>query len=435
MDTPDVVELCQKLIAIDSINPFRTWKDDAGQTRIDGNEASIFAYCEEFLQQAGFQTWRQDCGGGRQNLLAEKGQGTHAILLYGHVDTVEVKPGWSWEEALIPTHGQLEVDGRMQDVVFGLGANDMKGGLAVLLCAAKQVTPSNYRLKVALGCDEEFWSLGSHMLVSHSDFLDDVIGVMVPEVGESTSTPDPDATLATLGRCGRVELLIDVPGTGGHGAEPDAPNRVNAITQAATIAMAVEQASQAYPVSIPYPGLPERIKPSALVTHIEGGEGLLSVPARASLVVNRVLGPDESPQQALDSMNTLLRTLRDKGSIRPVQRTPEDTLWPTVSLRPRPTPPLQPYLCSPEQPFLHEALSALGTQTPYQIGVGVSVADENRFAAEANKPVLVLGPRGENSHAAYEWVTIESLRKLETYYVAILTHMDGTSLVQTGAKA
>lgn len=423
MENFDVVELCERLIAIDSINPFTTWIDADGQIRIDGNESEILDFCEQMLQRAGFETQRQACGGGRHNLLAQKGSGEHALLLYSHVDTVEVKPGWSYEEALHAQHGRLQVDGREQDVLFGLGSNDMKGGLAVLLRTACLANPQTYTLKIALGCDEEFWSLGSHCLVQDSHFLDDVIGVIVPEVGESTLEPEPGKMLVTLGRCGRAEFIIDVPGTGGHGAEPERTGRVNALTQAAHIALAIEEYSKELTPFIPFPGHPERCKPSALVTSLQGGEGLLSIPAQAQLIVNRVLAPDETLSSAQEALEKIIQHLRKKGQIRPVQQG-EQQLWPTVTLRPRPTPPLQPYVCSPTEPFIQHILSTLEKHIVYQLGMGVSVADENRFAAEAHLPVVVLGPRGENSHAAQEWVTLDSLRQLEELYTAILSQME-----------
>jgi len=428
----DVVALCSALPEIDSINPFQAHFDKDGSWKIEGNEGAVLDYCASYLEAGGFRTWRQPCGNGRENLLAERGEGDAALLLYGHADTVEVKPGWRRDEALAARRGTLEVDGREQEVLYGLGSNDMKGGLAVLLRAATTAQLKGYRLKVAIGCDEEFWSLGSCCLVYESDFLQDVAGVLVPEVGESTTDPAPGKWLVTLGRCGRTELDIDVPGTGGHGAAPEQPGRVNAVSQAARIALAIESWSRTLPEEIPFPGEPERIRPNALVTKLQGGEGLLSIPAQASLVVNRVLAPSESPESAEAAMVALLEQLRDDGTMAPVDRG-SGPLWPTVATRPRPTPPLRPYPQSPEQPFVAAVLSLLGEKASYQLGVGTSVADENRFGAEAGLPVVVLGPRGERSHAAHEWVTVESLYQLEELYRHILEQLD-LSTIPTQTK-
>jgi acetylornithine deacetylase/succinyl-diaminopimelate desuccinylase-like protein len=58
----------------------------------------------------------------------------------------------------------------------------------------------------------------------------------------------------------------------------------------------------------------------------------------------------------------------------------------------------------------------------YQLGMGISVADENRFYTEAGKNVVVLGPYGQNAHAAYEWVSISSLYKIRDIYCDILKY-------------
>ncbi|TNE50008.1 MAG: M20 family peptidase [Deltaproteobacteria bacterium] len=417
----DVVALCKNLIAIDSINPFRTEISPTGEVVIDGKEEEILAYCEGLLQDAGFATRRQDCGGGRQNLIAEKGEGVVSLLLYGHVDTVEVKEGWTYEEALSPVVRTREVDGKAVETLVGLGSNDMKGGVAAMLCAAMKAEFDGYKLKVVLGCDEEFWSLGSHCLVHDSDVLDDVGLILVPELGESTVAPKPGEMLVTLGRCGRAELVIDVPGTGGHGAEPHRRDRVNAVTQAAYIAVAIEEYSHTLPVYYPFPGSQQHVESSALVTRIEGGQGLLSIPDKAQIIVNRVLVPGETPESAQDDLEDLLLQLRETGAIQPVSYGAQEH-WPSVSIRPRPTPPLLPYCMDPQEPTIARALKRVKTHGPLQCGMGLSVADENRFGGEAKKPVLVIGPRGEDSHAAYEWVTIPSLHRLESTYLDLIQH-------------
>lgn len=418
----DVVELTRALIAIDSINPFRAERH-GDHWHIDGNEAEILDFCDDFLKNAGFRTWRQDCGGGRQNLLAEKGTGSRSFLLYSHVDTVEVKEGWSYEEALTPKLGTLDVDGEEQEVLYGLGSNDMKGGLAVILQAAASAQMQHSKLKVALGCDEEFLSLGSHCLVHETSFLDDVEAILVPEVGEAIAEGPRDAWLVTLGRCGRTELVIDVPGTGGHGAEPDRSGRVNAVTQAAVLAQAIELYSQAMPSYHPFPSSPQEIRSSALVTRIEGGDGVLSIPDSARLIVNRVLTPMETPELALQHMEALISQLAESGTLRPVHRD-DQTLWPTVTVRERPTPLLRPYQISLEEVFVQQVLEAVAEHGEFQLGLGLSVADENRFAAEAFLPVVVIGPRGEDCHAPWEWVTTKSLYGLQGIYEDVLKRMD-----------
>lgn len=419
----DVVAWCRRLIAVDSINPFCAKQQPDGTWQIDGNEAAILEVCGAHLRTVGWDVREQDCGGGRKNLIAEKGRGKDVLVLYAHVDTVEVKEGWTYEQALTPQRGRRWVDGKEEDVLIGLGANDMKGGVAVLMCIAAQIEPKHLKVRLILGCDEEFWSLGSHVLSQDPSLWEDVIGVMVPEVGESAVEPTAGSCLVTLGRCGRCEIVVDVPGTGGHGAEPYREDRVNAISQAARLALWIEEKSRAYEPFFPFQGSAQAVRSSALVTRIEGGMGTLSIPERTHLIVNRVLVPGESAQQARDEMAQWIEEALATGILREVQRG-GFAVRPHVSLRPRPTPPLLPYVVSPEDPFVRKVLTALEAHCPVDVGMGVSVADENRFGGELHKPVVVLGPRGEEAHAPFEWVSIPSLIRLEKLYLAAFAALD-----------
>ena len=105
----DPVELTQELVAINSVNPFKTHRDKSSELELgQGNEAEINLRIEELLKSLGFKVTRQlvqeKCDltvdgqtvrlPERWNVLAEKGTGKHSILLFGHTDTVDVKDGW-----------------------------------------------------------------------------------------------------------------------------------------------------------------------------------------------------------------------------------------------------------------------------------------------------------------------------------------------------
>jgi len=91
------------------------------------------------------------------------------LMLSGHLDTVAVANGWS-TDPFVPT-----VDG---DRVYGLGAMDMKGGLAAIVEAVKCIKEVglhrlNGRLVVAFVAREEGLSEGTHKLIEgglHADY-------------------------------------------------------------------------------------------------------------------------------------------------------------------------------------------------------------------------------------------------------------------------
>lgn len=133
-------ELLQNLIRFDTTNP-------------PGNEAECITYINGLLTEAGFETTLLAKSSNRPNLIARlQGRGTAPpLLLYGHVDVVTTA-NQKWTHP--PFEGKI-VDG----CVWGRGALDMKGGVAMMLAAllrakAEGLTPAG-DVVLALVCDEE----------------------------------------------------------------------------------------------------------------------------------------------------------------------------------------------------------------------------------------------------------------------------------------
>ena len=134
------VELLQRLIRFDTTNP-------------PGNEAECMEFVRRLLEDAGVETELYAREPGRPNLVARlpgKGSGK-PLLLQGHVDVVTTA-GQNWAR---PPFGGDVVDG----YVWGRGAIDMKGGVAMLVsaflrAARGEIEPAGDVLLVLL-CDEE----------------------------------------------------------------------------------------------------------------------------------------------------------------------------------------------------------------------------------------------------------------------------------------
>jgi acetylornithine deacetylase/succinyl-diaminopimelate desuccinylase-like protein len=109
-------ELLQRLIRFDTTNP-------------PGNEAECIAYINELLTGAGIKTTILAKAPERPNLIARlSGQGSAPpLLLYGHVDVVTTE-NQKWQHP--PFEGKA-ADG----FIWGRGALDMKGGVAMMLAA------------------------------------------------------------------------------------------------------------------------------------------------------------------------------------------------------------------------------------------------------------------------------------------------------------
>ena len=149
-------ELLQNLIRFDTTNP-------------PGNEAHCINYINSLLTKAGFETTILAKDSNRPNLIARlEGQRTSPpLLLYGHVDVVSTA-NQNWTQP--PFEGQL-VDG----YVWGRGALDMKGGVAMMLAAllrakAEGLIPAGDIVLTILSDEEAGGDYGASYLVeNHGD--------------------------------------------------------------------------------------------------------------------------------------------------------------------------------------------------------------------------------------------------------------------------
>jgi len=144
-------ELLQDLIRFDTTNP-------------PGNEAACVTYIDGLLREAGFDTTLLARDHNRPNLITRlKGEGkAPALLLYGHVDVVTTA-NQEWTHP--PFEGKV-VDG----YVWGRGALDMKGGVAMMLAALlkakiEDLVPAGDVVLAILSDEEAGGSYGARYLV------------------------------------------------------------------------------------------------------------------------------------------------------------------------------------------------------------------------------------------------------------------------------
>ncbi|MGB0384770.1 MAG: M20/M25/M40 family metallo-hydrolase [Ardenticatenaceae bacterium] len=200
-------ELLQRLIQFDTTNP-------------PGNEAECLHYIEELIQAAGLETTLLGRSANRPNLIARlPGRGeAPPLLLQGHVDVVTTA-GQEW---IHPPFGGEIHDG----YVWGRGALDMKGGVAMMICALLTVqasgSPPAGDIILCLMSDEEAGAVhGARYLVSeHPEQFEGVrhgigeFGGFPLEIGGTTFYP-----IQVAERVG-CQLEVTIRGKGGHGALP-----------------------------------------------------------------------------------------------------------------------------------------------------------------------------------------------------------------------
>jgi len=201
------VELLQRLIQFDTTNP-------------PGNESECISFINGVLAEAGVESKVLAKSPDRPNLIARlSGQGNAPpLLLYGHVDVVTTE-GQPWKHP--PFEGKV-----VDEFVWGRGALDMKGGVAMMLAAFLRAKAEGLELPgdvvLAIVSDEEAaGDFGARFLVEkHPDLFDDIryaigeFGGFTLYVGNRRFYP---IQVAEKHLCW---LKATVRGSGGHGSIP-----------------------------------------------------------------------------------------------------------------------------------------------------------------------------------------------------------------------
>jgi acetylornithine deacetylase/succinyl-diaminopimelate desuccinylase-like protein len=162
-------ELLQRLIRFDTTNP-------------PGNEADCAAFLRGLLAEAGIDSQTYEAAPGRPNLVARlAGRGeAPPLLLQGHVDVVTTADQ-AWSRP--PFDGVLE-DGW----IWGRGALDMKGGVAMMVTAFLRARREAAELPgdvllVVLADEEAGSDLGARFLVEQHPGLFDGVRYALGEFG------------------------------------------------------------------------------------------------------------------------------------------------------------------------------------------------------------------------------------------------------------
>lgn len=144
--------LLQRLIQFDTTNP-------------PGQEMACIQYIQELLEKEGFEIELISKTPNRPTLITRlKGKGGEPMLLYGHVDVVTTQnQDWSYP----PFSGEIA-----EGCIWGRGALDMKGGVAMMITALINLKRANFKpagdlVLVVLSDEEAGGAFGAEFLVNH----------------------------------------------------------------------------------------------------------------------------------------------------------------------------------------------------------------------------------------------------------------------------
>jgi len=274
------VELTQELIRINSENP-------------PGNERQIAEFIKDFLDDLKISTEIMEFEKNRFNIVASIGNGK-GLMFNGHMDTVPIGSNWTFD----PFGGKI-ANGR----IYGRGASDMKGGIASILTAVKNLSKENFKRKLLLAfvADEEVALKGSEYLIKNKKeiFKDIKYGI----IGECTDLR------IRIAQKGIVQVKVKFKGKAAHGSKPELGD--NAIYKAADFIQELRK-------------LIEQLKSkknhllgsgTLNVGAINGGTKINVVPDFCNVEVDRRIIPGETPDYAIKQIRKILKKLNLKADI------------------------------------------------------------------------------------------------------------------------
>lgn len=201
------VEILQRLIQFNTTNP-------------PGHEAACVGYIRDLLSEAGIESTLLAKDPNRPNLIARlPGEGKASpLLLYGHVDVVTAE-NQPWQQP--PFEGKL-IDG----YVWGRGALDMKGGVAMMVAAFLRANAEGLRppgdVVLAIVSDEEAGGdYGAKFLVEeHPDLFKDIKYAIGEFGGFTLSIGGKRFYPIMISEKQICWMKATVRGQGGHGSLP-----------------------------------------------------------------------------------------------------------------------------------------------------------------------------------------------------------------------
>jgi acetylornithine deacetylase len=284
------ISLLRNLVAVDSVNPSLV-PGGAGETAI----AEVIA---NELRSLGLDVEMVQAAPGRPNVVGilEGRTPGRSLMLCGHMDTVGVA-------GMDAPFDPVIRDGRL----YGRGAQDMKGGLASMIGAARALAEngglSAGRLLIAAVADEEYASVGAEALVARwrAD-----IGIV----------PEPtDLTVAT-GHKGFTWVEIITEGVAAHGSRPREGQ--DAIVRMGRVLTRLEILDRELQSRPPHPVLGTASLHASLIS---GGRELSTYPDRCVLQMERRSLTGEGSDTARSEVEEILNALRsDDGHSDPPQR-------------------------------------------------------------------------------------------------------------------
>ncbi len=364
IDIDELLQLLQKLITIDSVNPSLV---DSGNGEYD-----IALYTGKYMSEMGLEVFYQSIEKNRSNVIGIlKGTGKgKSLMLNGHTDTVGI--GGMKK----PFNPHL-TDGR----VHGRGALDMKGGLASILMAVRSIIQSNIELRgdliVAFVIDEEYESIGTEALLKEY-------------TADAAIVTEPTNMQIAISHKGFAWIKIEVFGKAAHGSLIN--EGVDAIVKAGKVLLELENLQQ----ELNHKNHPLLGSPSVHASLITGGSELSTYPDYCKIEVERRTIPGEDRETVETEMKEIIERIKTRDD---QFKARFEVFFDRSPL---------------EVPIDVDIVKSLQKATDKESKgssdlVGITYWTDAALLTDAGIPTVLIGPKGEGLHAAVEYVEFNSV--------------------------
>ena len=359
-----VIALLRDLVAIDSVNP----------TLVPGarGEADIVRRLAEELRASGLSVEVEEVTAGRPNVVGvlEGRERGRSLMLCGHTDTVGVTG----------MHRPFEPEIR-DGKLFGRGSQDMKGGVAAMLSAARVIAESGGlargRLVIAAVADEEHSSLGADALVKKWR-------------ADAAVVTEPTGLDVAVAHKGFQWITVETRGRAAHGSRPR--DGRDAIMRMGRVLSRLEKLER----RLRHGAAHELLGTASLhASIIDGGHELSSYPARAVLQFERRTLPGEPADVGLTEVLAILDELRA-----------DDTEFEGDA---RMVFGREPYEIESTNPLPEALIHAASRAGCAARRVGMTFWTDAAILGGAGIPTVLFGPGGAGLHSTEEYVLIDDV--------------------------
>jgi len=360
--TDPCISLLEELVSIDSVNPSLA----PGAP----GEARVAAHIAGHMRRLGLDVHLQEVAPARPNVIGVLDGRTPgpSIMFCGHTDTVGV-------EGMAAPFTPAIRDGRL----YGRGSQDMKGGVAAMIDAARVVRERGFagRLIIAAVIDEEYASLGADALVREWR-------------ADAAVVTEPTDLQIGVGHKGFAWFELETRGRAAHGSRP-ADGR-DAIMRMGRVLHGLESLDRELQSRAVHPVLGTA---SLHASIIHGGREWSTYPDRCELRVERRTLAGETAASANAEIRALISALTEADPEF------EGTSQLVFSRSPYETPAGHPLPAA-----LASIAAARGITSR---AVGMSFWTDAAVLGEAGIASVLFGPGGAGLHSTEEYVNIDDV--------------------------